>query len=64
MNNIVIILIFILFVYLILLYEIGNELNGFYIRCICKKLCFVIMDCGKKNIIKNKIIIFCLLVIG
>lgn len=53
MNNIVIILIFILFVYLILLYEIGNELNGFYIRCICKKLCFVIMDCGKKKYYKK-----------
>lgn len=56
MHNIVITLIFISSVYSILLHEIGNESNGFHIRCTCKKLCLVIMDCGKKkkNNTKNK----------
>lgn len=37
MNNIVITLIFISPVYSILSHEIGNESNGFHIRCTCKK---------------------------
>lgn len=55
MHNIVITLIFISSVYSILSHEIGNESNGFHIRCTCKKP----MSCDhglrqKKNNTKNK----------